>query len=95
MKTFLFYLVTNIIFIPFYSAIMIETRLLTRGNIDDLLVLFFYNVVPNLFVFITIHFLAHRLKLSKKLNFLFFILFAFILFYFTVIDSMDFGSFLS
>jgi hypothetical protein len=67
--------------------------MLTRGNIDGILELFFFSIIPNLFIFITIHFLAHRLNLNKKHNVVFCAIFISILFYFTVFDLMNFGTY--
>jgi hypothetical protein len=98
MKTFLVYFISNILFSPFYFFLIVAGAtgiMLTKGDTGGTLYFFFYSAVPNLFIFIFIHFLARRWNLSKKLNILFFLICMFILFYFTVIDLIGFANILS
>jgi hypothetical protein len=94
MKTFVIYLVSNILFLPLYFTILITGvfgTLMTKGDINfyDILPLLLIITVPNLFVFISVHFLVRRWNLSKKLNILFFVMISVSLLYYTISEIFD------
>lgn len=95
MKTFLLYVVFNIIVFPIYIIASITG--LVGGFLQadafgmaDLILIYAVALLPNLLLMIAIVVWGERFQLNQKLNVLFFIIIAAVLAYFIVIESAQF-----
>lgn len=92
-RVFLIYLLLNIILIPWYVGNLFVGILGIGTTVLDsrytlLFLIYIIIMIPNIVIFAIMHFLRNKLKISLKLNLLFFIIFGIVLFYFVFIKTL-------
>ncbi|MFZ3579176.1 hypothetical protein [Virgibacillus sp. DJP39] len=94
MKTSLIYVLLNALLYPVVITLMFVGLLggaLTNGNVvfSDVIGLYLIALLPNIFLLLAIHFWGYRWNLNKKVNVVMFLLAAFILAYFVIMQPLE------
>ncbi|MCP8617946.1 hypothetical protein [Salirhabdus salicampi] len=94
MKTSLIYVLLNALLYPVVITLMFVGFLggaLTNGNLGfgNVIWLYLIALLPNMLSLLVIHFWGYKWNLNKKVNAVMFLLFAFILAYFVIMQPLE------